>query len=111
MNERNVEMAEERQEVPGDEPKNLGDTLNEFITHQRNAAKEACEALNALLPPDFRTHSRAAGEEAIKGVKVLVEGVTAVVDRELKRMRTSPESGSGGGPSTTGKSKVKVEVS
>ncbi len=104
-------MAEEHQEVPADEPKNLGDTLNEFVTHQRKAAKEACEALNALLPPDFRAHSRTAGEEAIKGVKVLVEGVTAVVDRELKRMRTSPQSGPGDGPSTTGKSKVKVEVS
>jgi hypothetical protein len=63
-----------------------------------------------LLPPDF-PHTVAPQARSRQGRQSLVEGVTAVVDRELKRMRTSPESGSGDGPSTTGKSKVKVEVS
>jgi hypothetical protein len=52
-----------------------------------------------------------AREEFFKSFKVLVEGVSEAVDRELNRMRTNSSSGPGDGPSTTGKSKVKVEVS
>jgi hypothetical protein len=103
-------MSEEQQDRPtGEQAK--GTPLNEFVTHQRKAAEEACAALNALIPPDFRTHGRAAKEEFLTSFKVLVDGVATMVDQELNRMRTSSSGGSGGGPSTTGKSKVKVEVS
>jgi len=94
-------MAEDRQTTP----------LQDFIEHQRKAAEEAAQAINALIPPEFRTHSRAAREEFLKSFKVLVDGVAAAVDREMNRMRNNPSSGPGDGPSTTGKSKVKVEVS
>ncbi len=104
-------MAEEHQNKPGNETPDLKATLESFAEHQRKAAKEACEAVVSLLPPDFRTHSRTAGDEFAKSLQVLVDGAVAMVDHELKRMRTSAESGPGGGPSTTGKSKVKVEVS
>ncbi len=102
-------MAEERTPPTGDESRKT--PLNDFVAHQRKAAEEACAALNALVPPDFRTHSRAAREEFLKGFKALADGVAEIVDRELNRMRANPSSGPGGGPSTTGKSKVKIEVS
>jgi hypothetical protein len=99
-------MAEERTSPTGEEARKT--PLNEFVAHQRKAAEEACAALNALIPPEFRTHSRTAREEFLKGFKVLADGMAEMVDRELNRVRTNP---SGGGPSTTGKSKVKIEVS
>jgi len=81
--------------------------LHQFINHQRNAAEEAGKAVASLLPPEFRTHGRAAKEEFLTSFKVLVDGVSAAVDREMKRSQSSSDSG----PSTTGKTKVKVEVS
>src|SRR5205814_7153955 len=93
----------------GDETRNQ--PLREFVEHQRKAADEACQALSALIPPEFRTHSKVAREEFFKSFKILADAVAAAADRELNRMRTNPSSGPGDGPSTTGKSKVKVEVS
>ncbi len=104
-------MAEEHQDKPGNEAPDLKNTLESFAEHQRKAAKEACEAVVSLLPPDFRTHSRTAGDEFAKSLQVLADGVMGVMEREVKRMRTNVQTGPGGGPSTTGKSKVKVEVS
>ena len=105
-------MAEERQDAPTGEPESEKteptSPLHQFVEHQRKAADEACQAIEALIPPDFRTHSRAAREEFLKSFKVLVEGVAGAVDNELNRMRSNPSSGSG--PSTTGKTKVRVEV-
>ncbi len=100
-------MAEERQEPPVGEKKSL---LDEFVSHQRKAAEEACEAVNALIPPDFRTHSKAARDEFIASLRVVVDAAANTMEHELKKMRMSSEGGSSG-PSTTGKSKVKVEVS
>jgi len=103
-------MAEERQETPNEETEAKKSTvLNEFISHQRKAAEEAYKAVEALIPPDFRTHSRTARDEFVESFRVLVGGVADVVDKELEKMRaTASETGR---PSTTGKSKVKVEVS
>ena len=106
-------MSEEHQDMPTGEPEpetRKGTPLNEFIEHQRKAMDEACQAVDALIPPDFRTHSRAAREEFLMSFKVLVDGVASTVDKELNRMRTNPSGGSSG-PSTTGKTKVRVEVS
>ncbi len=100
-------MAEERQEPPVGEKKSL---LDEFIAHQRKAAEEACEAVNALIPPDFRTHSKAARDEFIASLRVVADAAATTMQRELNKMRMSSEGGPSG-PSTTGKSKVKVEVS
>jgi hypothetical protein len=107
-------MAEERQDMPTGEPqaekseKAKTSPLYDFFDHQRKAADEACKAFESLIPPDFRTHSRAAREEFLLSFKVLVEGMAKLVDEELNRMRSTPSSGSG--PSTTGKTKVRVEV-
>jgi hypothetical protein len=108
-------MAEKHQDTPTGEPETEkseqanASPIRGFFDHQRKAADEACQAFESLIPPDFRTHSRAAREEFLTSFKVLVEGVTKVVDGEINRMRSAPSSGSG--PSTTGKTKVRVEVS
>ncbi len=104
-------MAEEHQDKPETKAPDLRATFESFADHQRKAAKEACDAVVSLLPPDFRTHSRTAGDEFARSLQVLADGVMSVMEHELKRMRTSTQTGPGGGPSTTGKSKVKVEVS
>ena len=94
--------------------------LSAFVEHQAAAAREAAQALQALIPPDFRTHSRAARKEFLTSFKVLLDGVTEAVDRELEKARQSSaahtakteakKSDDNDKPPTTGKTKVKVEV-
>ena len=84
--------------------------LNEFVNHQRKAAEETYKAFASLIPPEFRTHSRIAQDEFLKSFQVLIQGTADALDREMNRRRTTP-GGSDGGPSTTGKSKIKVDVS
>jgi hypothetical protein len=92
--------------------------LGEFLEHQRRSAEETVKALNALIPPDFRTHSREARKEFLLSFKVLIDGAASAVERELNRMRTSRTSDPSASTtsdeppvSSTGKSKVKIEVS
>jgi hypothetical protein len=95
--------------------------LGEFLEHQRRSAEETLKALNALVPPDFRTHSREARKEFLLSFKVLIDGAAGAVERELNRMRTSktstPDAAPNSSPSdeppvsSTGKTKVKIEVS
>ena len=101
-----------------DEVKNTVETpaeetnpLRSFLHHQRRAAEEGAKALAALVPPDFRSHSRQAKEEWLMSFKVLVDGVSAAVDREIHKMSTSKSADSSDSGTTTGKTKVKVEVS
>ena len=116
-------MSEEKQEMPTQETPKAEDAkqeeaksespLKEFLKHQSKACEETGKALGALIPPDFRTHGHAAKEEFLTSFKVLVDGVSEMVDREVNKMRGAQQSGSSGsgpGPSTTGKTKVKVEV-
>ncbi|MCS6870988.1 MAG: hypothetical protein RML95_12630 [Anaerolineae bacterium] len=83
-----------------------------FLHHQRKAAEAALKALGAFIPPDFRKYSREAREEYLKSFKVLIEGARATVEREIKRARGEKrDDDQPTRPSTTGKTKVKVEVS
>lgn len=99
------------QEAPVvEEPKT---PLAAFVYHQRRACEQAFQALSALIPPDFKEHSREAGKEFVTSFRVLIEGVSEAISRELNRMRGPAQfggEGSGSGPATTGKTKVKVEV-
>ncbi len=82
-----------------------------FLHHQRKAAEAALKALGAFIPPDFRKYSREAREEYLKSFKVLIEGARATVEREIKRARGEKgDDDQPSRPSTTGKTKVKVEV-
>ncbi len=100
-------------EMPGAEKH---DPLNEFLRHQQRAVEETGKALESLLPPGFREHSQEAGREFVKGMKVLfdaalegVEQVSKEVDKNLNRQRPASDEG-GDRPSTTGTTKVKVQV-
>jgi hypothetical protein len=114
-----LEMSEERQEMPAEESKQTGQgerastgPLGDFMYHQRRAAEEASEALKALIPPDFRTHCRTAREEFLQSFKVLVDGVSSTVDTELNKIRSKrADDSENDRPSTTGKTKVRVDVS
>ena len=89
-----------------------------FLEHQTNAAQETLQAFQALVPPDFRKHSAVARHEFLLSFKALVDGATEAIENEIKRMHdndSNDKPGTGGDagsdrPSTTGKSKVKVEV-
>ena len=104
-------MVKENQETPESEAPNETSPINEFLSHQRKAADETVKALGAFLPPEFRSHGKVAREEFLLSFKVLIEGAAAAVDREIKHAQANKSSDAGSGPSTTGKSKVKVEVS
>ncbi len=89
--------------------------LRGFVNHQRKAYEEAVHAVGAFFPAEFKIHGRVARDEFLKSFKVLIDGAAKMVDEELKRAQASKSTGSsdtgGSGPSTTGKSKVKVDVS
>jgi hypothetical protein len=108
-------MTDQQQTNPPEET-TLASVLAAFFDHQTKAGQLTGRALNALIPPDFKTYSAEAREEFLKSFKVLLEGVVSVVDKELEKVRNaattaaSEPSASAGPTSTTGKSKVKVEV-
>ncbi|MFZ4816159.1 MAG: hypothetical protein ACOYL5_16620 [Phototrophicaceae bacterium] len=85
--------------------------LEGFLEHQRKAVEEAGKAMDALLPPGFKEHSAVSRDEFRKGIKVVVD---YAID-ELEKLTKSGESEDGiedetPPPSTTGRTKVKVEV-
>jgi hypothetical protein len=93
--------------------------MDRFFFHQRRALEETGKALEALLPPDFRSHAGEASKEFAKGFHVLVD---AAID-ELKKVSEREEANKKSPmhseeedndddepPSTTGKTKVKVKL-
>lgn len=86
--------------------------MEQFFFHQRRALEETRKALETMLPPGFADHSSEAGREFAKGFRVLVD---AAID-ELKKVSEKAENeeegeeGDDDSPSTTGKTKVKVQV-
>jgi hypothetical protein len=99
-NNENPNMNEEI----GGEPKT---PLESFIFHQRKALEETGKALEALLPEGFREHGSEAGREFARSFKVLVD---AAIDELRKVSEKADDEGGNDKPSTTGKTKVKVQV-
>ena len=62
----------------GDENKN---PLEQFIFHQRRGLEEFGKAMESLLPPRFKEHTHAAGNEFATGFRVLID---AAID-EIKK--------------------------
>lgn len=92
-------------QTPEENPRN---TFEEFLYHQRRALDETGKALEALLPEGFRTHSAEATREFTKGFRVLVD---AAMDEIKKATESHAAPGSDDDDvSTTGKTKVKVQV-
>ena len=75
-------MTEEMNPLPedpeGDEGKN---PLEQFIFHQRRGLEEFGKAMESLLPPRFKEHPQAAGNEFATGFRVLID---AAID-EIKK--------------------------
>ncbi|GAB4520891.1 MAG: hypothetical protein OHK0046_31580 [Anaerolineae bacterium] len=83
--------------------------FEEFLYHQRRALEETGKALEALLPEGFRTHTNNASKEFTRGFRVLVDAAMEEL-KKAPRPEKSGDAGSDTPPSTTGKTKVKVEV-
>lgn len=93
-------------------PEDLRQALDRFLDHQKKAFEEAGKAVDALLPTGFKEHGNEARREFIKGFKVLVDSAINELEkasREFEKSRNAESSGDEP-PSTTGKTKVKVQV-
>lgn len=104
MNENHVNNPADQQ--PDEEPRN---PIDAFLYHQRRALEETGKALDALVPPGFKEHGAEAGREFVKGFKVLVDAAITELEKMSKEMETKSREGVDR-PSTTGPSKVKVQV-
>ena len=91
----------------------VSDAFTRFAEHQRNAIDEAGKAIDALFPPGFKEHGNEARREFVKGFKVLVDSAINELEkanREFDKSRKSHQAGDQQPPSTTGKTKVKVQI-
>jgi hypothetical protein len=77
--------------------------VDDFIEHQKRALEEAGKALEALVPPEFREHGKAAVNESIEGFRVLLNSMLDDFKSEVNKDDDESKSSTGG-------SKVKVEV-
>ncbi len=83
-----------------------------FLYHQRRALEETGKALESLLPEGFRTHSKQATNEFTTGLRVLIDAAIEEIKKanegaKKAKVETTSEEDK---PSTTGKTKVKVQV-
>ncbi|MGQ9889981.1 MAG: hypothetical protein ACUVSX_16065 [Aggregatilineales bacterium] len=95
-------------EVTGQAEEAMKRPFDKFVEHERQALREAGKAIEALLPEKFWTHGRRALEEFSSGVQVLADAVIAELEKVSKHIEKDAEDA--GRPSTTGPTKVKVEV-
>ncbi len=85
--------------------------LEAFVYHQRRALEETGKALEALLPEGFREHGSSASKEFVKSFQILVDAAINEIEKATSRVQEVEETSSDDDrPSTTGKSKVKVQV-
>lgn len=89
----------------------------DFINHQANAVREAVKAVDALLPEGFKQHGSASLHETVKSYRVLFNAGLEVlnragqnVDEALKKAKAAVEEEGDDRASTTGPTKVRVEV-
>lgn len=77
--------------------------IDAFVRHQKEAAEEAKLAIEALIPEGTRHHGKAAKRAFRKAFKVVLD--------EISERLEFAEDEDDERPSTTGPTKVKVEVS
>jgi len=92
------------------EEEELKNPFETFIYHQRRALEETGKALEALLPEGFREHGGEASKEFIKGFKALVDAAITEIEKATSQVEEVKDDDSNEPPSTTGKTKVKVQV-
>ncbi len=95
------EIVETEEEMLRDEQESV---LEAFMRYQCEAAREARMALEALIPEGTRSHGKAAKRAFRKAFKVVLQELA-------QRIELPEEEKAQSRPSTTGKAKVKVEVS
>ena len=97
------------EESPEENPKN---PVESFIYHQRRALEHTGKALEALLPEGFREHGTSASKEFIKSFQVLVDAAIGEIEKATTRVEEvkDDKGDDNDKPSTTGKTKVKVQV-
>jgi hypothetical protein len=93
------------------EPKKAN-PIDEFVEHQRRAVEETGKAIESLLPPDFVKHAKEAQKEFLAGFKVLADTVIDEMEKVAKKVEEAKSEATDDDdkPSTTGKTKVKVQV-
>ncbi len=84
--------------------------LEAFVSHQRKAFEEGAKAIESLLPEGFREHGKKAAEEFAAGFKVLVDAAIGEMEKIAKTTEKDVADDDDDRPSTTGRSKVKVQV-
>ena len=92
--------------------------MDQFFYHQRRALEETAKALDALLPPAFKEHSANAGREFKTGFKVLLDAAIEELKTATERaeaaaaeaMEDIEDEFDDDRPSTTGTTKVRIEV-
>jgi hypothetical protein len=87
-----------------------GNPFEQFVEHQKQAVDEATKALDALLPTAFKEHGKEAGRHFVKGFQVLVDAAITELEKANKEWEEKRAQGGNDRPSTTGPSKVKVQV-
>jgi hypothetical protein len=103
-----MNQPEMNDELPEDtEPRT---PFEEFLYHQRRALEETGRALESLLPEGFRKHGSNASKEFSKGFRALVDAAMSEIKRARKSEDGLEDEDDDTPPSTTGKTKVKVEV-
>jgi len=115
-------MADNEKDIPledqFDGEDDVETPMERFFFHQRRALEETGKALEALLPPDFRSHAGEASKEFARGFRILVDAaideLKKVSEREEEEARAAGEvdddSDDDEPPTTTGKTKVRVKL-
>ncbi len=90
--------------------------FEEFLEHQRRSFEETGRAIDSLLPPPFKEHSAIARDEFRKSLKVIVDAVVdelegmTKIDPKQDSTKPTKDDDDDDTPSTTGRTKVKVQV-
>ena len=100
-------MAKKETQIPETESEETKTPIDEFLEHQKRAVEEMSKALEALLPEGFREHGAEASREFTKGFKVLVDAAISELEKVSKKVEEEAEDKR---TSTTGRTKVKVQV-
>ncbi|MCC7209119.1 MAG: hypothetical protein IT323_17540 [Anaerolineae bacterium] len=80
--------------------------FEEFAHHQRLALEAAGKAVSALFPPEFKSHGSKALDEFKKSFQVLADRLKEMMEKAGEAAKDPGDEP----PTTTGKTKVRVEL-
>lgn len=95
---------------PDQEAPKAANPLDEFVEHQKRALDETGKAIESLLPPEFVKHSKEAQKEFLAGFKLLADSFIDEMEKVAKKTEAAVQTDDDDKPSTTGNTKVKVQV-